>query len=110
MARRDPLEKGAHRRSNRSRYRSVHRIATRQGAIVSHRREDVGLQQVCEFLDIPLDPGMMQWFAENVSVERAHVGRWRSQFDDETTEKIEELYASIVADLRKQGVRIPLET
>ena len=77
--------------------------------MVQNAREE-SLQQVCEFLDIPLDPGMMQWFAENVSVERAHVGRWRSQFDDETTEKIETLYASLVADLRKQGVRIPLET
>jgi len=53
---------------------------------------------------------MMQWFAENVSVERAHVGRWRTQFDAETTQKIEDLYASIVADLRRQGVRIPLAT
>ena len=77
--------------------------------MVQNAREE-SLQQVCEFLGIPLDPGMMQWFAENVSVERAHVGRWRSQFDDETTEKIEALYASLVADLRKQGVRIPLET
>lgn len=77
--------------------------------MVQNAREE-SLQQVCEHLDIPVDPGMMQWFAENVSVERAHVGRWRSQFDAETTEKIENLYASIVADLRKQGVRIPLET
>jgi hypothetical protein len=77
--------------------------------MVQNAREE-SLQQVCEHLDISVDPGMMQWFAENVSVERAHVGRWRSQFDEETTEKIEDLYASIVADLRKQGVRIPLET
>ena len=77
--------------------------------MVQNAREE-SLQQVCEFLDIPLDPGMMQWFAENVSVERAHVGRWRTQFDADTTQKIEDLYASIVADLRKQGVRIPLET
>lgn len=77
--------------------------------MVQNAREE-SLQQVCEHLDIPVDPGMMQWFAENVSVERAHVGRWRTQFDDDTTQKIEDLYASIVADLRKQGVRIPLET
>ncbi len=77
--------------------------------MVQNAREE-SLQQVCEHLDIPVDPGMMQWFAENVSVERAHVGRWRTQFDAETTQRIEDLYASIVADLRKQGVRIPLET
>jgi len=77
--------------------------------MVQNAREE-SLQQVCEHLDIPVDPGMMQWFAENVSVERAHVGRWRTQFDAETTQKIEDLYASIVADLRRQGVRIPLAT
>lgn len=77
--------------------------------MVQNAREE-SLQQVCEFLNIPLDPGMMQWFADNVSVDRAHVGRWRTQFDDDTTDKINTLYASLVADLRKQGVRIPLET
>ncbi len=77
--------------------------------MVQNAREE-SLEQVCSFLNIPLDPGMMEWFADNVSVDRAHVGRWRTQFDDETTEKINALYASIVADLRSKGVRIPLET
>ena len=77
--------------------------------MVQNSREE-SLRQVCEFLDIPVDPGMMQWFADNVSVERAHVGRWRTQFDPQTTEQVDRLYASIVADLRRQGVPIPLET
>ncbi|MCF8527281.1 MAG: sulfotransferase [Candidatus Nanopelagicales bacterium] len=77
--------------------------------MVQNAREE-SLEQVCSFLNIPLDPGMMEWFADNVSVDRAHVGRWRTQFDGETTEKINALYASIVADLRSKGVRIPLET
>ena len=53
---------------------------------------------------------MMEWFAANVSVERAHVGRWRTQFDADTTAQIDALYSTLVADLRKHGVRIPLET
>jgi hypothetical protein len=77
--------------------------------MVQNSREET-MGRICEFLNISVDPGMMQWFAENVSVERAHVGRWRTQFDADTTAQIEALYATLVADLRNHGVQIPLET
>lgn len=87
-----------------------HRILTVDMLDLVQNAREESLRQVCEFLDIPLDPGMMQWFADNVSVERAHVGRWRSQFDEQTTAQIGALYGEIVSDLRSKGVRIPLET
>lgn len=86
------------------------RILTIDMLDMVQNERDESLQQICEFLNIPLDPGMMQWFADNVSVERAHVGRWREQFDEKTTKEINDLYGRLVSELRRQGVRIPLET
>ncbi len=77
--------------------------------MVQNTREET-LAEICGFLGISVDAGMMEWFAANVSVERAHVGRWRTQFDADTTAQIDALYSTLVADLRKHGVRIPLET
>jgi len=86
------------------------RILTIDMLDLVHNAREQSMEQVCTFLDIPLDAGMMQWFADNVSVERAHVGRWRSQFDEQTTSDIDALYSRLVSDLRSKGVRIPLET
>jgi len=77
--------------------------------LVQNKREE-SMVQVCEFLGISVDTQMMEWFANNVSVEHAHVGRWRTQFDSKMTAQIQELYAKLVADLRKHGVPVPLET
>ena len=76
---------------------------------------EVGTQLSVDITSIADEDGLptplpVQWFADNVSVERAHVGRWRTQFDAQTTEQVDRLYGSIVADLRRQGVPIPLET
>ncbi|GDX31713.1 sulfotransferase [Actinomycetes bacterium] len=77
--------------------------------MVQNKREE-SMAEVCAFLGISVDEEMMDWFANNVSVDRAHVGRWRTQFDPKTTAQIDELYSRLVADLRKHGVPIPLET
>ncbi|MBU6243879.1 MAG: sulfotransferase [Actinomycetales bacterium] len=68
------------------------------------------LEQVCGFLGISADPKMLQWFDENVSEERAHIGRWRSQFDESTRLRIDQHYARLVASLERDGVQIPLES
>ena len=77
--------------------------------MVQNKREE-SMTAICAFLGISVDPQMMDWFANNVSVDRAHVGRWRTQFDPKTTAQIDELYSRLVTDLRKHGVPIPLET
>lgn len=74
------------------------------------RQRDATLQQVFDFLGLPVDPGMKAWFEENVDADRAHVGRWRSQFDEATTKRIDATYADMVRRLTAEGVRVPLES
>ncbi|MDA0252914.1 MAG: sulfotransferase [Actinobacteria bacterium] len=77
--------------------------------IVQNKREE-SMAKICGFLGISVDAQMMDWFADNVSVERAHIGRWRTQFDAKITTQLDALYSRLIADLRKHGVPIPLET
>ena len=74
------------------------------------RDRDQTLTRICEFLDITVDPGMKAWFEENVSAEAAHVGRWRGQFDAETTRLIDATYAQMVERLAAAGARIPISS
>jgi hypothetical protein len=77
--------------------------------MVKYRRQET-LAEVCDFLAIPLDPGMVQWFEENVLEAKSHAGRWRAQFDADTTKRIDERYLAHVERLRAQGVPIPRES
>ena len=77
--------------------------------LVKHEREQ-SVQAICDFLGIPVDPGMMQWYDENVLEAKSNAGRWRAQFDEATTKRIDDRYARLVADLERQGVPIPLES
>lgn len=77
--------------------------------MVKYRRRET-VEQVCAFLSIPADPQMLQWFEENVSEDRAHIGRWRTQFDAATSKRIDDHYARLVDGLRRDGVPIPLES
>jgi hypothetical protein len=74
------------------------------------RERDATLTRICDFLNVPVDPGMKAWFDETVSAENAHVGRWRTQFDADTTKEIDRVYGEMVARLSDQGVQIPLES
>jgi Sulfotransferase family len=68
------------------------------------------LQRICDFINVPVDPEMKAWFDETVNAQNANVGRWRSQFDAETTKEIDRVYGEMVERLRAQGVQIPLES
>ena len=74
------------------------------------RDRDNTLQLICDFIDVPVDPGMKAWFDETVNAQNANVGRWRTQFDAETTKEIDRVYGEMVERLRAQGVQIPLES
>jgi len=74
------------------------------------RDRDSTLQRICDFIDVPVDPGMKAWFDETVNAENANVGRWRTQFDAETTKEINRQYGEMVERLAAQGVQIPLES
>jgi hypothetical protein len=75
--------------------------------LVQYDRDNT-LTRICDFLGINVDPGMKAWFDENVTAEGAHLGRWRSQFDAETTVRIDATYAQMVERLTAAGARVPL--
>lgn len=65
------------------------------------------LQRLCGFLEIDVDPSMVAWFDANVSPEQMHPGRWRSQFDNATTSRIDAQYAQACDRLTARGIPIP---
>jgi hypothetical protein len=71
------------------------------------RDREGSLARLCEFVDVPVDPGMVAWFNENVTSEGMHPGRWRRDFDDDTCRRIDEHYADACARLATEGVAIP---
>ena len=59
------------------------------------------------FLEVDSDAGMTTWFDTEMTADGAHIGRWRSDFDAETTQRIDERYHELIDELAGQGVRIP---
>ena len=47
--------------------------------------------------------------AAAINTDRAHIGRWKEQFDEPTRQRINEHYARLVERLRRQDVPIPRE-
>ncbi len=73
--------------------------------VVDDRRG--ALERLCAFLQIDVDPGLVAWFDANVSPENMHPGRWRSQFDADTTARIDRQYAQACERLSERGIPIP---
>jgi hypothetical protein len=69
---------------------------------------DGTLQRICDFLNLPITPEFRAWFNENVRLEDANVGRWRTQFDAETVKKIDATYAEMVERVAAAGAQVPL--
>lgn len=65
------------------------------------------LAAILAFLELPDDVDMQVWFDEHVRPEHAHGGRWRTQFDAETTARIDAHYAASCQRLMSEGVRLP---
>ena len=89
-------------------------LASRAGRVMSielidlvARDREASIGRICAFLDVDVDPGMVDWFNTHVTKENAHVGRWRNQFDSNTAEQIDEFYERICERLVSEGVRIP---
>ncbi len=89
-------------------------LASRPGRVMSielidlvARDREASIGRICAFLDVDVDPGMVDWFNANVTSENAHVGRWRNQFDSTTADQIDEYYERICEKLASEGVRIP---
>jgi hypothetical protein len=65
------------------------------------------LQRMCQAIDVPLAPAMVEWFDENVTEQAAHGGRWRRDFDAATCDRLDEAYSIGCRRLSEAGVRIP---
>ena len=89
-------------------------LASRAGRVMSielidlvARDREASIGRICAFLDVDVDPGMVDWFNTHVTPENAHVGRWRNQFDSTTADQIDEFYERICERLVSEGVEIP---
>ena len=65
------------------------------------------LDRLCAHVGVPVDPGMVEWFDANVTPEGMHPGRWRRDFDEQTSQRIDRHYAEACERLRAEGVDIP---
>lgn len=65
------------------------------------------LQKICQAIDVPLAPAMVEWFDANVTEQAAHGGRWRRDFDADTCDRLDRAYAAVCDRLMAAGVRIP---
>ncbi len=65
------------------------------------------LALLCEFLGVDVDPHMVSWFDAEVTASGMHPGRWRADFDDETTKRLDHQYAEACERLSAAGVAIP---
>jgi hypothetical protein len=71
------------------------------------RERTATLARLCDFLDVPVDPGMVAWFDENVTSDGMHPGRWRRDFDDQTCARVDEHYSAACERLRVAGLSVP---
>ena len=74
--------------------------------LVVHDRAET-LRRLCTFLDIPVDPGMSEWFDAHVTPEGAHPGRWREDFDAQTAARVDEHYRDACERLATAMVQVP---
>ena len=72
---------------------------------VTHR--DDTLDSLMAFLDLPEDAFIRDWFDANVIPAQANVGRWRHDYDDDTSRAIDARYEEILAELDGLGVHHP---
>lgn len=71
------------------------------------RDRQATLATLLDFIGVPPSDALQTWFDKEMSASAAHVGRWRSGFDAETTARIDNEYAQITERLAAQGVRLP---
>ena len=71
------------------------------------RDRDGTLSRLLEFLGLADDPGMRDWFDENVTPSRGHVGRWRRDVPTAEQERIDARYLEVLAELDAREVPHP---
>ena len=68
------------------------------------RNRDKSYQNILGFLELEDAPKLSQYFQEEMSTERLHIGRWRSEVKD--PERFDAKYRSLCEKLKSKGVEI----
>lgn len=69
---------------------------------------DESLTRLANALGVADNRRWRRWFDKAVLPKQVHVGRWRSDYDDKTAQRIDARYAEIVAQLDDMGVPRPV--
>lgn len=68
------------------------------------RNRDQSYENILDFLQLEDAPKLRQYFQEQMSTERLHIGRWRSEVKD--PERFDATYRSLCEKLRSKGVEV----
>jgi Sulfotransferase family len=71
--------------------------------LVRDRREET-YARLLDFLELPAEPRMRNWFDMNMTHRQAHIGRWRSDVEPELWDWLKTTYRRILDELRADGV------
>lgn len=83
------------------------RVLTIQLIDLVVRERTAVMAELCAFVGVDVDARMVAWFDEHVTAEGMHPGRWRSDFDADTCDRIDSQYARACERLVAAGVEIP---
>lgn len=78
----------------------VHLVALEDLTVLNR---ETSLRELCDYLGISEAP-LQPFFETEMTPELAHVGRWRTGLDPETTRRIERIYDAMVKDLTDHQV------
>lgn len=72
--------------------------------LVAFDREGA-FRRLVEFLEVEDEAAMRSHFEQQVSAERAHVGRWRERMAPPEARRVDRRYRRVIRDLRRDGIR-----
>jgi hypothetical protein len=61
-------------------------------------------EQLLEYVRLESEPEMASFFETEVTAERAHLGRWRTELDAAEQENVDAVYRDVLRRLRDEGV------
>jgi hypothetical protein len=61
-------------------------------------------ERLLDYLGLESEPAMRSFFESELTPERAHLGRWRTELDAAEREKVDAVYQDVLRRLRDEGV------
>jgi Sulfotransferase family len=97
--------------ANRLRRAEAGARAAAPGSVLVMHLEDLVLldrdrsyERLLDHIGIESEPAMRSFFESELTVERAHLGRWRAELDPSEREHLDSLYGDVLRRLREEGV------